>query len=197
MNASTTRKYGGTGLGLSISKRLAEHMGGRLWVESLKNKGSTFYFTAVFGVADECFLEDEVEEINPEDLGKLRILIVDDNISNIALMKMYLKKTECTVITAGNGKEALSKSKKEAYDLILMDVEMPVMDGWAATDEIRKWEKKKGTRRTPIVMLTAHALDEHKEKAKKIDADDFLTKPLKQTYFFQTIINHTSTRKAK
>lgn len=187
---STTRKFGGTGLGLSISQKFVTLMQGRIWVESRKNKGSTFYFTAVFGVADECFLEDETEEIRPEDLGNLKILLVDDNISNIALMKMYLKKSSCTVVTANNGEEALNKYKKDAYDLILMDVEMPVMDGWTATTEIRKWEKKKAAARTPIVMLTAHALDEHKKKATQIDSDDFLTKPLKQDYFFQTILTH-------
>ncbi|MCG8639631.1 MAG: ATP-binding protein [Desulfobacterales bacterium] len=194
---STTRKFGGTGLGLSISKKFVSLMKGKIWVESKKKQGSIFYFTAVFGIADECFLEDEEEEILPEDIGKIKILLVDDNISNIALMKMYLKKTACTIVTADNGKDALEKYKKGAYDLVLMDVEMPVMDGWTATKEIRKWERKKAAKETPIVMLTAHALSEHKEKADQIGSTDFMTKPLKQTYLFQTIARHTAAQKPK
>ncbi|MCG8531904.1 MAG: response regulator, partial [Desulfovibrionales bacterium] len=178
-----------------ISKNFVKLMQGRIWVESKKNKGSTFYFTAVFGVADECFLEDETKEISPEDIGKLKILLVDDNISNIALMKTYLKKAPCTVITADNGKDAFTKYKRGGFDLILMDIEMPVMDGWTATEEIRKWEKKKAAKRTPVVMLTAHAMDEHKKKAETMDLDDFLTKPLKQDYLFQAIVKNTQAKK--
>ncbi len=338
VDASTTRQYGGTGLGLNISRRIVEAMEGRIWVESLLEQGSTFYFTARFGVqakheddADRTAIEMQglkalviddnatnrlvlketlsswgmdvtetedgpagldalgrarkagapfdlvlldcrmpgmdgfevadqirqnaslcgmtvmmltsdnrpgdisksrahgisgylVKPIKRDDLKKaigasiskakitrkkpqakpmlpsaairsLHILLVDDSEDNRLLITAYLKKTPHTVDVAENGAIALEKFVAGAYDLVLMDMQMPVMDGYTATREIRQWEKQKGGTQTPVVALTAHALKEDTQKSLDAGCTAHLTKPIKKAKLLEALeefSRHTS-----
>ncbi len=184
-DSSTTRKYGGTGLGLSISKRLAEMMGGRMWVESEVGKGSTFSFTVRLGTASSTVPSPEPAPV--EATRALRILLVDDAPQNRNLVLAFLKKSPHVVEVAENGREAVDRFTSGRFDLVLMDMEMPIMDGYTATRTIREWESAKGVSPTPVVALTAHALAEHARKGSEAGCTDHLEKPLRKERLMQTI----------
>ncbi len=115
-----------------------------------------------------------------EDLSPLHILLVEDNVTNRLLMQAFLKNTPYKIDIAENGEICVEKFKAGKYDLILMDIEMPVMDGYTATKEIRKWEKENRQKATPIIALTAHALKEHIQKSLEAGCNVHLTKPIKK-----------------
>ncbi len=172
----TTREYGGTGLGLSISKKLVSVMGGEMGVESKLGEGSTFFFTLPFKKADERFNGDRMtnEKIVEPKADVPLVLVVEDNKVNQELVLIYLNLLQCNCHVAENGLEALHYIKKNQYDLILMDIQMPRMDGMAATAAIREIDTK-----VPIIAMSAHALERERARCFKIGMNNYISKPFK------------------
>jgi len=187
-DTSTTRKFGGTGLGLAICKRLVELMDGRIWIESEEGKGTRFFFTARFPETDQIpesavELARDLKTVKKYDeitLPPIHILMAEDIASNQKIMKLYLKDTPVTMDIAENGKIAVEKFTINTYDIVMMDIEMPEMDGLEATRVIRKWEHDNKKDKTPIIALTAHAFDEQMKKCFDVGCNGFLPKPVKK-----------------
>jgi CheY-like chemotaxis protein len=178
-DGSHTRKYGGSGLGLAICRRMVELMDGDIWVESAAGAGSTFHFTAVFGSASQN-VETAPEEDAPETVRPLRVLLAEDNPVNRLLAVKLLQKDGHTVTTAQDGREALAHLTREAFDVVLMDVQMPEMNGLEATAAIREREEGTGHHQF-IVAVTAHALNGDRERCLQAGMDAYITKPISQS----------------
>jgi PAS domain S-box-containing protein len=192
-DSSTTRRFGGSGLGLTISKRLVELMGGRIWVESEVGKGSVFAFAVPFEIS-AAVNRPTVAPIGtgPEPaLPALHILLVEDSPDNRTITMAYLEHTPYRVDIAENGDIACKKFTAGNYDLVLMDRQMPVMDGLTATRAIRAWEQANDRPPTPIIALTAAALKGDREKCLAAGCTAFLTKPIRQEVLLQAIKEHS------
>jgi len=184
-DSSTKRKFGGTGMGLAICKHLVSLLNGKIWFDSNEGSGSSFYFILNFSLPNLEFVENTIisEEKNSSFqeeiiIPSLNILLAEDNLMNVKVAKSFLEKSGHTVTVAINGLEVLQKVKENDYNLILMDIEMPEMDGLEATAEIRKGLNVVKDINIPIIALTAHALSDIKEKCQLVGMNHFVTKPL-------------------
>ncbi|MBO3697899.1 hybrid sensor histidine kinase/response regulator [Roseivirga sp. E12] len=188
-DTSYTREYGGTGLGLSISKELVIKMGGDLWVESKEGKGSIFkfYVKSKEYQSEEQPLKTSKKEKPSSKIKKSagRILVVEDNLTNQKVALKMLCNKGMTVTCVENGEEAIQKFKNHDFDLILMDLQMPVMDGYEATRQIRALEGAKAS--VPIIALTAAAMAGEREKCMKAGMDEYLTKPVSYKKLIDTV----------
>ena len=190
---STTRQFGGTGLGTTISRELVERMDGRIWVESEEGRGSDFQFTVKLPVAEgitECDTYIGTPSINSASYTRpLRILLAEDVLLNQELVSIRLTERGHTVVVAENGRIAVEMFKEGDFDLILMDVMMPELDGLEATKAIRALEKKQGSR-IPIIMLTASVMQADRKKYIAAGADSFVAKPIDFVELFNTIAQY-------
>ena len=186
-DASTTRRYGGTGLGLAIASRLVDALGGAIGLESEPGTGSTFHFTARFGL-DVAAPAEAPSPVEPDvELPPLHVLLVEDSVANQRVGAGMLQKLRHTIRIVTNGAEAVEACAAERFDVILMDLQMPGMDGYEATRAIRRREHDEGIAKTPIVALTARASSGNEELCRAVGFDGYLAKPYRSRELLDAI----------
>ena len=197
VDASTTRKYGGTGLGLAISRQIATLLGGDVGVRSMEGQGSVFYFTARLRLQ---LAQPEPSSVGPESAGSLSplspasILLVEDNEVNQEVTLAQLEEWGLSADVANNGIEALQALTRKAYDLVLMDVQMPKLDGIQATLALRKPESGVLNPRVPVVAMTAHAMEEDRQRCLEAGMDGYLSKPIDPQALRAVVARYLPTR---
>ncbi len=205
-DTSTTRTHGGTGLGLTICQRLVDFMGGSLQLESKVGQGSTFTFKIPLTEETETsekqidnnndnFNTPTIESSQSELDTNLSILLIEDAEENQIVIQGFLRKTGSRIEIAENGLEGVQKFKGGHFDCVLMDIQMPVMDGYEATRKIREIEQSSSLQRTPIIALTAHALQDEAERIKSVGCDMHLTKPIRKKRLLDILGRYTKKSK--
>jgi signal transduction histidine kinase/FixJ family two-component response regulator/HPt (histidine-containing phosphotransfer) domain-containing protein len=185
VHSGSDRKFGGTGLGLSICKTLVQQMGGDIWAESTMNQGSTFRFVLTFAKAEKP-VEEPVEILDFKSLGNVQILLAEDNEVNLFLTQSLMENWGFTVDTAVNGQEAVTLASQKVYDVILMDIQMPELNGIDATRLIRNLADHQKAN-VPIIALTANAFPEDYKHYLSNGMNDYLSKPYKENALFRKI----------
>lgn len=193
VDSSSSRKYGGTGLGLFICHQFVDLMGGKIGVETQLGKGCTFWFTLVLAIAETSLaIESESTTHSPslleaiQDASSIHILLVEDDRINQFVAKMMLEELGCQVSIANHGQEAVEMYVRKNFNLVLMDLHMPILDGYAATHRVRQYEQHTQNR-IPIISLTANALSSDLEKCLEVGMDDVLIKPITKAALARTL----------
>jgi len=177
---SQSQRYGGTGLGLAISKTLISLMGGKIWVDSQEGQGSTFQFSVVFSCSEKQSDQknDDQQNISAQSECSLKILVAEDIPVNAKIIDYILKQMGHQTAIVPNGKLAISRLSQEHFDMVFMDVEMPELNGFDATEQIRNGAAGKNNSHIPIIAMTAHAFSDFQKKAEKMGMDEYITKPI-------------------
>ncbi len=191
-DGSTKRLYGGTGLGLAISKQLVELMGGKIGLISSPGKGSTFYFNLTLPQSDLASIPRETEREKAKTVNRpgIRVMLVEDNQVNQKVAIAILRKAGCEVVAVDNGQDAIQRIRQQPFDVVLMDCQMPVMDGFEATAHIRRMRKPLCD--IPIIAITAHAMKDDKQKCIEHGMDDYIAKPVGRQALVDIINKHTA-----
>ena len=185
-DGSSTRKHGGIGLGLAINQELVNAMGGYITVDSQLGKGSDFSFTLPFKIIKQSATQPKNSAAALEKIEGT-VLLAEDNPVNTMVATKMLRSFGLTVVHAANGEKAVDAFKKGSYNAVLMDIQMPEMDGYDATLNIREWESQQPCGRTPVIALTANVLTADRARCFEVGMDDFLPKPIKMTILHKTL----------
>lgn len=197
VDSSTTRKYGGTGLGLAICKQLVSLMHGEIGVKSELGQGATFWLTLSLPINNDVKNNEEnLLGVNAKQLTPLtgRVLLVEDNAVNQIVAKAILESFKLTPDIVANGQQAVDNVKKESYDLVLMDCQMPVLDGFEATLQIRQWEQENKLPTIPIIALTANVHDKDKKRCLDVGMSQYLSKPIIKEELYNTLSQYLNFR---